>query len=168
VALSRLICLGSLLLLLGCNPRDDVSEYSGFALYPLRDPNLTAAQVWDHSLASLELADLPFLTAGDLTSYKWKTHEFTATPKLDSQLVALGHMIGPVGGKPFVVVVGNEKVYLGAFWYAYSSLLPQVPYIDVTWYSHQISKAIVPEGTADMRNDPRIYRALKDAGILIE
>jgi hypothetical protein len=79
----------------------------------------------------------------------------------------LKRTIGPVGGIPFVVTVGNERIYLGAFWYAYSSLAPQVPYIEVTFNEHRICRGWIDQAD-DKRNDRRIYDALKRAGVLTE
>jgi hypothetical protein len=161
------VCL-CLTTLVACDSGVDSSRASAFAIYRLQDATLTASQVWDQPHENLKLADIPFLTLEDLKSYKWPTHEFTVTATVDSQLAVLRRTLGPVGGIPFVVTVENERVYLGAFWYPYSSLIPQVPCINVVLDPHRISRWPGLQSQTDERNDPRIYRALKEAGILIE
>ena len=152
---------------LACDSGIDSAKGQEFAIFRLKDTNLTASQVWDQPLESLGLADNPFLSVKDLRFYKWQTHEFSVTAAVDSQLVQLKHA-GSVRGIPFVVTVGNERVYLGAFWYAYSSIMPQVPYIDVIVDPHQICRCPSVLVQEDKRTDNRVYRALKQAGILIE
>jgi hypothetical protein len=88
------------------------------------------------------------------------------TAAVDSQLTAMQSVRGHTGGIPFVVVAGDERVYLGAFWYAYSSLMPQVPYIDVLLEPHRIWQTTSPLVTEDKRTDPRIYVVLKASGIV--
>ncbi len=161
-----LICL-CLVTQIACDSGIESAQGPEFAMYRLKDANITASQVWDQSLESLVLADNPFLAVNDLRSYKWQTHEFSVIAAVDSQLAQLRRP-GPVGGIPFVVTVGNERIYLGAFWYAYSSMIAQVPYIDIILDPHRICKCQSVLVQDDKRNDVRIYRALKQAGILIE
>jgi hypothetical protein len=157
-----------LIALMGCDSGTDSREQADFAIYLLKDSKLTAAQVWSQPLESLVLADSPFLATGDLKSYNWQTHEFSVSAPVDFQLAALRRTLGPTGGIPFVVVVGTERIYLGAFWYAYSSMISQVPFIDAIGNPHRINKCESVLVSEDKRIDPRIYHALKAAGILIE
>jgi hypothetical protein len=155
-----------LLVQIGCDFGTDPGQRSEFAIYQLIDPSLTASQVWNEPLESLVLAESPFLSTKDLKSYKWQTHEFAVIPSVDSQLALMGRTLGPTGGVPFVVVVGNDRIYLGAFWYLHSSLMPQVPFIDAVLEPHRINKSVLVSD--DKRTDARIYLALKAAGVLIE
>jgi hypothetical protein len=163
-----IVCLTGVALLCACSDLTSPGASRGFAIYTLQDTTLSASMVWDRPLESLVLTPKPFLTEEDITSYTWNTHEFTLTAPVDSQLAALKWAHGHTGGIPFVVVAGGERVYLGAFWYAYSSLIPQVPYIDVLLYPHRIWNTPNPAVSDDKRNDGRIYRVLKTAGVLIE
>jgi hypothetical protein len=153
---------------LGCNVTDEHSSSPSFAIYKLKDSTVMASQVWDMPIDSLALADVPFLPQDSITSYNWQLHEFTATASIDTFLSYLGSHLGPLGGMPFVVTVGRDRIYLGAFWFPRSSLSPMVPYIDPWLNSHRIQRSWNPADTVDKRNDPRIYSALKDAGILVE
>jgi hypothetical protein len=166
--LIRFVISLCLIALIGCDSGMDSGGRANFALYLLNDSKLTAAQVWGQPLESLVLANRPFLATGDLTSYRWQTHEFSVTAPIDSQLVAFQRTPGPTGGIPFVVMVGTQRIYLGAFWYAYSSLIPQVPFIDALRNVHQINKCESVLMLEDSRTDPRIHQALKESGILIE
>ena len=103
-----------------------------------------------------------------MKSYNWQTHEFSVSATVDSQLVAFRRTLGPTGGIPFVVVVATERIYLGSFWYGYSSMICQVPIIDAIGNPHRINKCESVLVSEDKRIDPRIYRSLKGAGILIE
>ncbi len=152
----------------GCNITEEYAATSSFSIYRLRDTAATASDVWDTALESLVLQDTPFLTSDSLTSYRWQTHEFTATASVDSQLSALGRRAGLSRGIPFVAVAGRDRIYLGAFWYSYSSLIPRVPYIDVFADPHRIRKSPDPSVVSDPRNDRRIRDALLSAGILVE
>ena len=154
--------------LLACDSGIDPSDAPEFAIYRLKDDKLVASQLWNEPLENLVLADIPVVALRDLRSYRWQTHEFTVTAAVDSQLAVISKTLGPIGGIPFVVTVGNERIYLGAFWYPHSSLAPQVPYIDATLDPHRINRRWIGQGSDDKRNDPRIYRALKLAGVLIE
>jgi hypothetical protein len=160
--------LTGIALLSSCTDSTSPGLFRDLAIYTLQDTTISAAMVWDIPLDRLVLSSRPFLTASDLTSYRWSTHEYTVTASVDSQLAALKWAHGHTGGIPFVVVVDGERIYLGAFWYAYSSLMPQVPYIDVLFGPYRIWQPSSPLVTEDKRSDPRIYRVLKNAGILIE
>ena len=164
----RVLFILALILLSACTQSTNPGIGGDFAIYRLQDTILTAAEVWDKPLDHLVLASTPFLTVRDVISYKWSTHGFTVTASVDSQLAAMKLVHGFMGGIPFVVVAGGQKIYLGAFWYAYSSMIPQVPYIDVILDPHTIHNTPSVLVTDDKRTDERIYRALQGAGVLIE
>ena len=128
-----LFCVGAF----ACDTGTGPSAASFFAFYRLQDPNIAASQILDMPLADLSLAHEPFLTQRDIKSYRWQTHEFEVVPAAESVLVSFKKRLGPVGGIPFVVTVGTDRIYLGAIWYPYSSLAPHVPYIDVVLDSHK-------------------------------
>ena len=129
---------------------------------------MVASAIWDVPLDSLVPAEVPFLPQDSVTSYTWQTHVFTEAPTINTALRYMGTHPGPLGGVPFVVVVGHERIYLGAFWSAHSSWAPQVPFIELWLDAHQIQKSMNQTDTVDKRSDPRICAALKSAGVLIE
>ncbi len=152
---------------LGSGPAPD-----SFAIYRLADPSIGASAAWTVPLGDLVLEPSPFIRANDLKSYRWSTHEFVPSPALNTVLEAMAMKPGMSRGVPFVVVVGKERIYLGSFWWAYSSLMPQVPYIDVTIEvassgSYAIQPAPLSSG-ADPRQDIRVRESLSAAGILVD
>lgn len=156
------------LLLGSCDPLNEIALPPAFAVYRLQNPSLTTAEVWGQPLESLSLAPTPFLTGDDLRSYRWSTHAFAVTARADTELAAICRSHGPTGGVPFIVTVNGERIYLGTFWWGYSSMIPQVPYIDALHDPHTIRRCpsvLVPE---DRRMDERVYRALNAQGVLTE
>ncbi len=148
----------------GTNARLD----NEFAIYRLLDTSIDARTAWSLPLEDLTLAPQPFIRARDLGAYHWSTHAFVPVPALDSVLAEMWALRGKSFGVPVVVMVGKQRIYLGAFWWAYSSVIPRVPYIDViTPKPYSISPAWLPL-QSDPRGDPRIRESLQAAGILKE
>jgi len=138
-----------------------------WAIYRLRDDTITAYDASRQPLGTLVLADEPFMTVADISAYHWSSHTFVPSPRIDNQLTATRDSYGSLSGIPFVVKVGNDRIYLGAFWYAYSSLAPTFPHIDLISNPNQIQASWML-GDTDVRYDMRIHNALKLAGVLIE
>jgi hypothetical protein len=158
-------------LLLGCKEKTTQSttpQAKQFALYLLQDSTLTATSTWSMSLDSMALSAEPLITQKDLKTYNWSNHTFTVQPAIDTLLRHMGMQGGKSSGVPFVAIVEKERIYLGAFWWAYSSSLSQVSYIYVgTFQPHQIEHQS-SSSKPDLRSDQRIHDALKAAGILVE
>jgi hypothetical protein len=139
-----------------------------FKLYALANTTLTATLAWSLPVDSLSLAASPFLTEKDLTAYYWSTHSFTARPNIDSMFSRMRWAGGKSSGVPFVVVAMNTRIYVGAFWWAYSSSIPMGAYIDVYDPPLYVIKREQLASTPDMRSDRRIHDALKATGVLLE
>ncbi len=158
-----------LILLLSCN--DSGTEFSpadSFAIYRLLDTTVTASSASTLPLDGLVLSPAPFITARDLSAYYWASHTFVPVPALDTVLKAMAREGGRSGGVPFVVTVGGQRVYLGTFWWAYSSSIPTVPFVELfNSQSYVIAVSPLLLGP-DRRGDPRIRESLQQAGILIE
>ena len=155
-------------LLLSCKQFAPIqTEEDTFAIYTLKDTTLYTRLALQKPIDSLVLADTPFLTASELKSYTWSTHTFELTPEMNSKWGQLQKLRGKSGGVPFIVTVGKEKIYIGTFWWRYSSLMPSgcaiIHVISPYPYKIDLSK-----GAADKRSDPRIYNSLKEAGVLLE
>ncbi len=161
-----LICL---LVLPECRGVDDDSDgFNEWAIYLLADSSLTSYQIRQTPLAALQLAPIPMITHKDLLAYHWQTHEIEFTPAMEATLDTLTHKRGTVHGLPIVVVVGEERIYAGAFWWAYSSLTPCCPYIElISVKPLKISLPPLHQGS-DPRTDDRIYWSLMAAGVLKE
>jgi hypothetical protein len=139
----------------------------GWAIYCLRDGSITAYDASGQPLDALVLADTAFMTTTDISAYYWSTHTFEPSAQLEARLTAMRDSRGSVFGIPFVVQVGSDRIYMGAFWYAYSSVAPTFPHIELISNPHQIQPSWEPGGT-DLRNDIRIHDSLKRAGVLVE
>ena len=138
-----------------------------FAIYLLKDSTITAKKAFSYSVDSLTLTPSSFLTVNGFKSYAWNSHSFelkgTAWSKFESFLLSKRC----TSGVPFVVTVGNNRIYLGTFWWGFSSNLP--PACAVINASGPLPHKIYLAGDAvDKRSDSRIYYSLKKSGILVE
>ena len=146
-------------LLFSCKSSPTNSTQEGFlAFYIVQDTTLSAYDV-KQSVGSVSLVPTPLFTVKNITTYHWSTHTFEGTASFDSLMQRLRYIPGKTSGLPFVIVVGSDRVYVGAFWYPYSSQRPTVPYIDVYLSApYQISRS--PADSVDVRNDVRVRQAL--------
>jgi hypothetical protein len=145
-----------------------------FAIYLLADSTMTTGEAMQQPLNSVALSPKPIISIDDIISYKWQDHSFSLKPGADDELRAVVERRQSVRGIPFVVVAEGDRIYFAAFWFAYSSIAPTCPTIFADFLfiaedtpSLTIQKPWVGD-EPDMRNDPRIYRGLKAAGVLIE
>lgn len=84
-----------------------------------------------YPLGGLILDDKPLLTDGDVVSFS-PPGDFRINPDAAKRMRKIWPHINPeIYGVPFVVVVGGERIYLGAFFTALSSVPPAVPTITV-------------------------------------
>ncbi|MCB0283418.1 MAG: hypothetical protein KDF60_12620 [Calditrichaeota bacterium] len=149
-------------------PSSNISEGDEFAMYLLQDSTLGANDAFSQTLENLGLKDSPIITDKDLEYYNWGEHSFEL--KNSAVRAAFENFklrSGSTRGVPFVVCVGDERIYLGTFWWAYSSSMPP-PCAVIELISPLPYKIRLANGATDKRNDPRIYTALKNAGVLIE
>ncbi len=150
-----------------CNLSDSKSDESGeFAIFLLADSTISAVHAVTQLIDTLILEDQPLIAIEDVEQYKWSDHTLTLNTEND-RLKAMESSTGKSLGIPFVITVGEERIYLGGFWYWYSSYMPSFPYTSVSSKGLYIEKG-VSDGTKDVRNDDRIYQSLKAAGVLIE
>jgi len=165
--MKTLLLLILTILIAACSDLGSTEPGGGeFAIYLLEDPNINAWTALSSPIDDLALGQSPFLRAGHLRTYSWSTHSLTLKSQLEETWAGFQHG-GKVYGVPFVVTVGRKRIYVGSFWWAYSSLpFPPCPYVEVLGPSPY---AIRMEGEGlDPRGDPRIFVALTAAGILVE
>lgn len=148
--------------------------YDGFAIYTLSDSTITAIDAAQKLIDSLILADEPLITDEDLNYYKWNEHSLSLKSEANEKIRKIAKSRQTVFGIPFIVMAKKERIYLGAFWFAFSSLAPTFPTIEVSGYvlkNYNSNVLIIEkswiEDQPDMRADPRIYQVLQEAGILI-
>ncbi|HRH42901.1 MAG TPA: hypothetical protein PKY82_14830 [Pyrinomonadaceae bacterium] len=140
---------------------------------------LLPSKIKSEQLSNLDLKKIkpfgdPFLTSGDIWTYLKDTHEiiinFTAAERLKKLSVT-------ENGRPFVVFVGNEPIYVGAFWKGFTSTTFRGVAVDVSNLQGDFPKIILeldypplaPKNIAfDPRPDPRIFEVFQKAGILYE
>ena len=155
-------------LLLTCKQSTSPQPSKGdFAIYLLQDSTITAENAFSQPIDSLPLATTAFLTVNGLESYIWDSHSFELTNQMRTIYENFIILHGTTSGCPFVVTVGNERIYLGTFWWAYSSSMP--PACAVIYTSGPLPYNIkLASGAVDKRSDPRIYYSLKKSSVLIE
>jgi hypothetical protein len=115
-------------------------------------------------LSELELAAEPWLSLRDIDYYDFSTHYiYLKSSELFREVDATKSFV-----KPFVVVAGGERCYLGYF-LGVSSFLPPTPQIH---YPAFVPEDVIEirknglEGAIDVRNDPRIRKVFMKAGKL--
>jgi hypothetical protein len=147
--------------------RHPSSDVGRFAIYLLADPEVDAAEASALPIDRLELSEEAILSIDDIVWYDWRNHSFSVGDEALGRLEELGHLRGTTQGVPFVATVGGDRVYLGAFWYGFSSLAPLLPHIVVAPLVLQV-QASWSRTEADVRSDVRIRQSLRVAGVLIE
>jgi len=133
----------------------DADQLSLDSLYSLEQSNLL----------DLKLENEPWLTLKDVHYYDISTHYIY----LKDKAFTLDVDVKKSYIKPFVVVAGGERCYLGYFLSWASSWLPLGPYVSYpTFLADDIIaiKSHLLDGEIDERNDPRIREALTKAGKL--
>jgi hypothetical protein len=143
-------------------------EGSAFAIY-LSTSKLSANENVD--IEKLELINKPLITDSDIIKYIWRTHEIVLSEE------GVKKFRGFIESKPkikqFVVMADGTRCYAGAFWKSiYSSIYPNpVIIIDSPFQDRIIIERAYPSDDVsigkDLRNDNRIYTALKCVGKLI-
>jgi murein DD-endopeptidase MepM/ murein hydrolase activator NlpD len=139
-----------------------------FAIYLVKG-EIAPAELQQRAPGELDLEDTPILTMDDILTYDWEVHELTLTGAAYDRVAGLEVSTG--SGRPFVVTVHGEPVYLGAFWTSASSasfdgividvlaatagrpLRIQLGYPGADFYTGE-----------DLRDDARVFQALQKAG----
>jgi len=143
-----------------------------FAIYLLAE-DLPPAEWLQADLNSLALQEQPIIATDDIVAYARETHEIELTAAAYGRVQELYTLPVDTDGMAFVVCVGEERIYAGAFWTPLSSLSFEGITIMQPWEEdrHVIQIGLgypSPEffrGT-DPRADLRIIQALEQAGKL--
>ena len=157
--------------LCGCTGR--TAEPDGdFAIYLVKG-EVSAQEMMEMDLELLELEETPFLSVDDIVAYTWETHAIELTETARERVAELE--VPVTTGVPFMVCVGDERIYPGAFWISYSSMSFNGIVIDTlsaTMDNPSIHIQLgYPESPEffegeDLRSDPRIQQSLREAGKL--
>ncbi|MCA9733387.1 hypothetical protein KC799_14715 [candidate division KSB1 bacterium] len=167
---SRFILLiGGLLLLSACNdPNGPDHHTTPFGIYLLADTTLTTADVKIFAIDELEVQEKPLISISSIQYYNWSEHIITLTYAGAENYNRRNINVTSVCGWPFIVMVENEKIYLGNFYPPFSSIkypdLPEIMLMNAD--TLQIRRASSQE-TKDKRTDRRIYSVLKRENKLV-
>lgn len=146
---------------------------TGLEFYLLADTSQHISGIIETEIRNLELTDEPFLTYRNIQYYNWDEHVFTVDSSASELILKICNEYASVQGIPFVVTVNSERIYIGAFWFLYSSIAPPVPYIEAPFgktsnqRKFRINKQWY-ETNVDKRNDKKIYNSLNSYGLLNE
>ena len=143
----------------------------------------------------LELEDTPVFTLDDIQKYYWEHQAFVMKKDLLNERLNAepGKIPVPTYGKPYVLVVNGERIYMGKFWSMLSSQLEvftPLIYVEFAWgkdneqYDLQHDQKLyavtwnlvenaenagkLKKELANKIYDKRIYKVLKNAGVLVE
>jgi hypothetical protein len=158
-----------LLLFVSCNKSPNEATVEGdFGIY------LTADNILPHDLKFMSLSEVklqqePLIGINDLVSYEKDKHIVNLS---ESGKTKINELNVPTYGISFVVCVGKESIYSGAFWVSFSSQSFDGVTIDLT--SKPANALHIGLGYPseyffqgeDPRSDLRIMDALKRAGKL--
>lgn len=138
-----------------------------FAIYLLAE-DIPATDLYQLDINQVSLESEPIISSEDVVSYEQASHTIELTQAADARLQEIFPMPVKVTGSPFVVCVGKERIYAGAFWTPLSSLSYDGVIIlqpmDPTKTTIQIVLGYpVPDVFTgkDPRADPRIMKSLE-------
>ena len=134
---------------------------------------LLAQAIPVRELAKIDLGQLvletgPIIASDDIVSYAKTSHSLELTPAALTRLQQIFPIPVELDGIPFVVCVGQERIYAGAFWTPRSAINYDGVVIKQSFDAQQTSLQIalgypvteVFTGN-DPRADPRIIKALE-------
>lgn len=152
----------------GCQTR----ENGDFAIYLLAQ-DVASVELAKVDLDQLALEEGPIISAEDIVTYDQTTHEIELTQAAYARIQQIFPLPVKVDGIPFVVCVGEQPIYAGAFWTPLSSLSFDGVVIMQPFDTDGTTIRIVlgyPGPDAFMGRDPRaderVMKALQAAGKL--
>ena len=151
------------LVLSGCRSIQD----DKFAIYLLAQ-DIPAAKLSQLDINQMVLQNDPIISNDDIVSYDGGDHTIELTRRAYNRIQQIFSVPLRVNGLPFIVCVGKERIYAGAFWTPVSSLsydgvVIMQPF-DTTKTAIQISLGYPVSGVFtgnDPRADPRIFKSLE-------
>lgn len=161
--------IGLVILVTGCTDFSQQKENNAqinkeYAIYLLQETSISKALAAE--LNQLLIESTPILKQNEIARYNWKNHEL----ELFSDVISK-RLQGKFGlaGRPFVVTVGDERIYIGWFYNPLSSYLPDCPIITlIPEYESKVYKITNLGSSFEKINDKRIYETLNKAGLLNE
>jgi hypothetical protein len=149
--------------LAGCRP----NQKDGFGIY-LLTRDIPATELSKIDIDDLSLQSQPLIGSDDILSYHKADHTLELTSSAYARLRQIFSTPIRVNGIPFVVCVGDERIYTGGFWTPLSSLSYDGVVILQPWDEKETTIQIAlgyPGGDFfqgdDPRADPRIMKVLE-------
>jgi hypothetical protein len=143
------------------------AQKDDFAIYLLKQ-EVPAAELSQADIDQLVLEGEPILSGKDIVSYDKTSHRMELTQTALTRIQQIFPMPVRVSGIPFVVCVGKERIYTGAFWTPLSSLsfdgVVIMQPLDARETTIQISLGYPVSNVFtgnDPRADPRIIKAFE-------
>jgi len=159
------------LLIFSCS--EPKSNSNSFEIYFLADSEITEDNTFEADINSFELEDDAWLSSNDIEYYDYSSHciylKEDKSHFFENYDGGFYQFTPVLSKKPFVVVSGETRVYVGALHSGLLSLAPTGPYMDemdVGGYPADvmhISRAW--GGNEDIRNHPDIKEALIAQGL---
>jgi hypothetical protein len=140
-------------------------------LYFLEDTR-TLEEALSSPIEKLPLAGKPWIGKAHVSGYDISSHSILLAGGVRHEDVR-----PPTRGKPFVLLAGGERLYVGAVWSPFSSSLPPagVPVINTPAFGAPPGVLLIElpriirhgkKEPADPRDDPRLRKSLEAAGLL--
>jgi len=162
-----------LFLIISCTDRNatEPTGESDFALYFLADSSLGAYEAMEQVITELELESEPWLSEEDIEDYDFSSHciYLKTDKRAFFECYDEGRFVPLLIDKPFVVVAGGIRYYIGSIHSGALSTAPTGPYmdeLDVWFYPRDvmhISRAWSSE--KDVRSMDQIREALSVLGL---
>jgi len=167
-SVKRIILLTSLLLLLVISCEINEDSAGNFSIYMLKDDGLSYLDIKDVDIDDLELKDDPWISSDDIKFYDFSTHNIYLNKSksrfFDELADSSQFYMFNFSSKPFVVNAGNQRIYIGSFFSAVSSMsIGKMPTISdgmIFYYPDDIIPIEFGSEQDDPRRDPRIRNAL--------
>jgi hypothetical protein len=151
------------------SPSPTTPEAGEFSIYLLAG-EVPTSELSTVDLRDLDLQDEPIVSETDIIAYTWDTHEIELTAEAYERIRDLFVLPVRVQGMPFVVSVGSEPVYAGAFMTPASSIsFDGVVICQPFDVDRHVIRIVLgypsPEAFTgkDPRSDPRILQSLDAA-----
>lgn len=148
---------------IGCDNSTNSNDDSKiFGIYLLKNDTLSTDKAKQFPLEFLIVANEPIINIDDIISYEWSNHIINLTPEAFERFKTVETKIKSTYGLPFIVMVDEQKIYLGNIYPAYSSYFHMdLPFIDVAPFIEMRIGRAPSKDIEDKRNDIRIYNVLK-------
>ncbi len=153
-----------LVTILFCSCSDSTSpaiDGKAFGIYLLKDTLLITSDAKKLTIESLQVQDAPIINVNDVTMYNWEEHDIALTPEAFEKFKSVEKKVKSIYGLPFIVMVNQQKIYLGNIYPMYSSYFHEdLPFISVApFLEMRIGRAPL-QSVEDKRKDERIYTVM--------